>query len=102
MPDRMMKTPCRSERWQADGCPDVLTAYPGVDLASGAPEEIRTPDPQIRSLVLYPAELRARFSLGIWGLRPRRVPARGRRARNSAFATCSGSGWQGLEAVLGR
>ena len=24
----------------------------------GAPEEIRTPDPQIRSLVLYPAELR--------------------------------------------
>jgi hypothetical protein len=27
---------------------------------SGAPEEIRTPDPQIRSLVLYPAELRAR------------------------------------------
>src|ERR1700743_2327213 len=32
-------------------------------LISGAPEEIRTPDPQIRSLVLYPAELRARFSL---------------------------------------
>jgi hypothetical protein len=29
---------------------------------NGAPEEIRTPDPQIRSLVLYPAELRARFS----------------------------------------
>jgi hypothetical protein len=28
----------------------------------GAPEEIRTPDPQIRSLVLYPAELRARFA----------------------------------------
>src|SRR5262249_32309975 len=26
---------------------------------SGAPEEIRTPDPQIRSLVLYPAELGA-------------------------------------------
>jgi hypothetical protein len=32
-------------------------------ILSGAPEEIRTPDPQIRSLVLYPAELRARFSL---------------------------------------
>jgi hypothetical protein len=32
-------------------------------LSAGAPEEIRTPDPQIRSLVLYPAELRARFSL---------------------------------------
>src|SRR6202007_516315 len=29
---------------------------------NGAPEEIRTPDPQIRSLVLYPAELRARLS----------------------------------------
>jgi hypothetical protein len=25
----------------------------------GAPERIRTPDPQIRSLVLYPAELPA-------------------------------------------
>src|SRR5215471_21465398 len=30
-----------------------------VLFRSGAPEEIRTPDPQIRSLVLYPAELRA-------------------------------------------
>ena len=29
-----------------------------IDL-SGAPERIRTSDPQIRSLVLYPAELRA-------------------------------------------
>ena len=28
-------------------------------LENGAPEKIRTPDPQIRSLVLYPAELRA-------------------------------------------
>jgi hypothetical protein len=28
---------------------------------NGAPGEIRTPDPQIRSLVLYPAELRARI-----------------------------------------
>ena len=26
----------------------------------GAPRRIRTPDPQIRSLVLYPAELSAR------------------------------------------
>ena len=25
----------------------------------GAPGEIRTPDPQVRSLILYPAELRA-------------------------------------------
>ncbi len=29
-------------------------------LLDGAPGEIRTPDPQVRSLVLYPAELRAR------------------------------------------
>ena len=32
--------------------PAMFGVYP-----SGAPEEIRTPDPQIRSLVLYPAEL---------------------------------------------
>ena len=30
---------------------------------NGAPEEIRTPDPQIRSLVLYPAELRVHIVL---------------------------------------
>jgi hypothetical protein len=29
------------------------------EAANGAPERIRTSDPQIRSLVLYPAELRA-------------------------------------------
>ena len=28
---------------------------------NGAPGEIRTPDHQVRSLVLYPTELRARF-----------------------------------------
>ena len=28
---------------------------------NGAPEEIRTPNPQIRSLMLYPVELRARI-----------------------------------------
>jgi hypothetical protein len=41
-------------------------------LINGAPEEIRTPDPQIRSLVLYPAELRARFSLSISGRKAHR------------------------------
>ena len=30
---------------------------------SGAPEEIRTPDPLVRSQVLYPAELRARCDI---------------------------------------
>ena len=39
------------ERWRS--C-NILKS-----LIIGAPEEIRTPDPQIRSLVLYPAELRA-------------------------------------------
>jgi hypothetical protein len=38
------------------GSPSVLD-----QKKNGAPEEIRTPDPQIRSLVLYPAELRAHF-----------------------------------------
>ncbi len=31
-----------------------------IKIKSGAPEEIRTPDPLVRSQVLYPAELRAR------------------------------------------
>ena len=33
---------------------------------NGAPEEIRTPDPQIRSLVLYPAELRVPLGLALF------------------------------------
>ena len=39
----------------------------------GAPEEIRTPDPQIRSLVLYPAELRVRVlrARTYWGASPK-------------------------------
>jgi hypothetical protein len=36
-----------------------------IRIRGGAPEEIRTPDPQIRSLVLYPAELRARRAVAI-------------------------------------
>ena len=44
--------PCRSKR---KGCRSTLRK-------SGAPGEIRTPDHQVRSLVLYPAELRARRS----------------------------------------
>ena len=34
-------------------------------MIPGAPGEIRTPDPQIRSLVLYPAELRAQIPLPV-------------------------------------
>ena len=33
-------------------------------VSNGTPGAIRTPDPQIRSLVLYPAELRVPFSEG--------------------------------------
>ena len=33
------------------------------DDKNGAPEEIRTPDPLVRSQVLYPAELRARCDI---------------------------------------
>src|SRR4051794_17698928 len=33
-----------------------------AQLTSGALGEIRTPDPRIRSPMLYPAELRARFA----------------------------------------
>ena len=39
---------------------DVFTL--GGSKETGAPERIRTSDPQIRSLVLYPAELRVRFA----------------------------------------
>src|SRR5260221_451236 len=41
---------------------DHLGEIDQVQRLTGAPEEIRTPDPQIRSLVLYPAELRARLA----------------------------------------
>jgi Resolvase, N terminal domain len=40
---------------------------------SGAPGTIRTSDPQIRSLMLYPAELRARFSLSSRAQKPARI-----------------------------
>src|SRR4051812_49357540 len=59
-----------------------LPAY-GFLLSHGAPGEIRTPDPQIRSLVLYPAELRAR------------LPSPGEKPRpNGAIAIGSVPGWQ--------
>jgi hypothetical protein len=42
-----------------------------INDVTGAPGTIRTSDPQIRSLVLYPAELRARVSLFRVGLKAR-------------------------------
>src|SRR5580700_7298478 len=52
-----MRTPCRFfySAWRTFRRP----RYNGVYWVSGAPEEIRTPDPQIRSLMLYLVELRA-------------------------------------------
>jgi hypothetical protein len=40
----------------------ILSGLSRAYQGAGAPGEIRTPDPQIRSLVLYPAELRARVA----------------------------------------
>lgn len=57
---------------------------------SGAPEEIRTPDPQIRSLVLYPAELRALDS------------AAGNRPAGRGIAIVLTAYWQELRRELSR
>src|SRR6516162_571052 len=56
---------------------------------AGAPEEIRTPDPQIRSLVLYPAELRARLAH-----RAGNVPKTSKAAGNAPLAIGFGQQWQ--------
>ena len=56
----------------------------------GAPEEIRTPDPQIRSLVLYPAELRALDS------------AAGNRPAGRGIAIVLTAYWQELRRELSR
>src|SRR5450830_965563 len=58
-----MQMPCRlfcsawHLFWHAN-CSDIYWAF-------GAPEGIRTPDPQIRSLVLYPSELWALIALPV-------------------------------------
>src|ERR1700724_3078215 len=60
---------------------------------SGAPGEIRTPDPQIRSLVLCPAELRARRVLAIgfaaYWQAPAAVAGRRDLRRAGAVGVCS-------------
>ncbi len=53
----------KSQGWPIDIPPDRGQA-PEIDSRkNGALGAIRTPDPQIRSLMLYPAELRARTAL---------------------------------------
>jgi hypothetical protein len=50
------RSPARSSRRTNENASDCSLAFSSY----GAPGEIRTPDPQVRSLVLYPTELRAR------------------------------------------
>jgi hypothetical protein len=59
---------------------------------SGAPGTIRTSDPQIRSLMLYPAELRARVSLSSRAERPVAVSTKfcGKRPRKRALLPAPG------------
>ncbi len=57
------------KKWTAGVNPQSIVLF-------GAPEEIRTPDPLVRSQVLYPAELRARIGCWRWqefGRQQRRV-----------------------------
>ena len=66
-------------------------------LSDGAPEEIRTPDPQIRSLVLYPAELRARLAQRGSAVRGAAAAGRARREMAGAPRPCPCQG--GLEPI---
>ena len=61
------KSASRSLYWRA--VPPPITVMLRLRFShlyrSGAPDRIRTHDPQIRSLVLYPAELRALTGLSV-------------------------------------
>ena len=71
----------------------------GCDIeGNGAPGKIRTPDPQIRSLVLYPAELRARESGRTLLKSPKR---RKRREELDAGDGMTGAGGRPGEATAG-
>ena len=50
-----------TNKWARATCP--YKNHQMTMVKNGAPGEIRTPDTQVRSLVLYPAELRARKDL---------------------------------------
>src|ERR1700674_975213 len=69
-----MQMPCRRFRSAWHLLPLQINSYSAMSY--GAPEEIRTPDPQIRSLVLYPAELRALWRFA--RLRKKARPQKGR------------------------
>ena len=75
---------------------------------SGAPGTIRTSDPQIRSLMLYPAELRARVSREVAGTtaRGRQDFKNGRRRKRPPSyrlrLQMARSGFGDLECILAR
>ena len=51
-------------KWgQASATDSISNDFNTLEMINGAPGTIRTSDPQIRSLMLYPAELRARTGL---------------------------------------
>ena len=55
-------TPNHNHRNSDHGRPQKQKGAEAPFVSCGAPGEIRTPDPQVRSLVLYPAELRAQIA----------------------------------------
>ena len=75
---------------------DKKTSANAEVLKNGAPEEIRTPGLQVRSLLLYPAELRAREDVSKRKSSPcqARWPYFITRRRISAIATPPRKPWQ--------
>src|SRR5690606_25369349 len=65
-PTKKSESAAPRARWPASpGSPKASPRHEfSLLFENGAPERIRTSDPQIRSLVLYPAELRARLAAG--------------------------------------
>ena len=57
-----MNTRQDKSEWRDENICSLSEAAQLVEKIAGAPGRIRTSDPQIRSLMLYPAELRARVS----------------------------------------
>src|ERR1700692_1835774 len=94
-------TAIRAHRVDPQQCADRGSQFYSEWWQFGAPGTIRTSDPQIRSLVLYPAELRARFSLFISGLTAGLLSqSNSGRSRKRPLATGSEADWQGPEAGI--
>ena len=76
----------------------VMKKAESAQWVAGAPEGIRTPDPQIRSLVLYPAELPALWWRKVEGpkiLRPLHPQIRSHiRIKSATFLGHPAAPWQ--------